>query len=95
MMGGDFQKPLHLLVSYGYCAFEGDVRVDPLDIADGRPIDAFITFLALFVGPCVVRPEIIDERLDHDVTPYVGVLCCGCVPPKLLFSRVVTVEARS
>ena len=44
MVGGDFQEPLHILVAYGYCVFEDDVNVDPLDSADGRPTDAIITF---------------------------------------------------
>ena len=52
MVGGDFQKPLHLLVTYGYCAFEDNVCVDPSDAADGRHTDVIITFSELFVGPC-------------------------------------------
>ena len=75
MMGGDFQKPLHLLVAYGYCAFEDDVFVDPLDAANGRHTDAIITFLELFVGPYVDRPRIIDKGPDHATASYVGILC--------------------
>ena len=81
MEGGDFQKPLHLLVAYGYCAFEDDVCVDPLDVVDGRPTNAIITFSELFVGPCVDRSEIINEGPDHVTAPSVGVLCLGYMPP--------------
>ena len=65
MMGGDFKKPLHLLFACGYCALEDDTCVNPLDATDGRPTDATITFLELFVEPCVDRSEIIDEGPDH------------------------------
>ena len=81
MVGGDFQKPLHLLVAYGYYAFKGDVRVDPSDVADERPIDAIITFSELFVGPCIDRSEVIDEGSDHAEAHSLGVLCWGYEPP--------------
>ena len=81
MVGGDFQEPLHLLVVYGYCVFEDDINVDQLDSADGRPTDAIITFLELFVRPCVDQPEVIDEGHDHAAAPYFGVLCWGYMPP--------------
>ena len=35
MVGGDFQKSLQLLVSYGYCVFEDDVCVNPAGILGG------------------------------------------------------------
>ena len=75
MMRGDFQKPLHLLVAYRYYVFEDEACVDPLDVADGRPTDATITFSELFVGPCVDQPEIIDEGPDHAAAPSLGALC--------------------
>ena len=53
MVGGDFQMPLHLLVAYGYYAFEDDICVDTSDAAYGRPIDAILTFSELFVRPSV------------------------------------------
>ena len=81
MVGGDFQKPLHLLVAYGYCAFEGDVRVDPSDAPDERPIDAIITFFELFVVPYVDRSEVIDEGPDHAEAHSLGVMCWGYVTP--------------
>ena len=81
MVGGDFQKPLHLLAAYGYCAFEDDVRIDPSDVTDGRPTDAIITFSELFVGRCVDRPEVTNEGPDHAVAPSFGVLCWVYVCP--------------
>ena len=56
MVGGDFQKSLHLFVAYGYCVFEDDVYVDPSGVQDERPNYANITFSKLFVGRCIDRP---------------------------------------
>ena len=50
MVGGDFQKPLQLLVAYGYCVFEDVVYVDPSDALDGRLTYANITFLEFLLG---------------------------------------------
>ena len=55
MMGGDFKKPLQMIAAYGYCVFEDDVCANPSDAPYGRPTYANITFLELFVGPCVDR----------------------------------------
>ena len=74
MVGGDFQKPLHLPVAYGYCAFEDDVLADPSDATGGRPTDVIITFLEVFIEPCVDRSEVIDEGPDHVIAPYLEVL---------------------
>ena len=41
--------------------FEDDVYVDPSSVLDGRPKYPNITFLELFAGPCVDRPEVMDE----------------------------------
>ena len=41
--------------------FENDVCVDSSSVLDGRPNYADITFSRLFVGPCVNRPEVMDE----------------------------------
>ena len=61
MVGGDFQKPLQPLVSYGYCVLEDVSCVDPSKTPNGRPTYANITFSELFVGPCVDRPEVLTE----------------------------------
>ena len=81
MVGEDFHKPLHLLVAYGYCAFEDDIRVDPSDSTDGRPTDTIITSSELFVGLCVDRSEVIDEGPNHATAPSFGALCWGYMPP--------------
>ena len=81
MMDGDFQKPLQLLAAYRYCAFEDDVYVNPSDAPYGRPTYAKITFLELFIGPCIDRPEVVDERPDYAAAPGFGVLCWGYVAP--------------
>ena len=44
MVGGDFWKPLQLLVAHGCCVFEDDICVDPSDVLDGRPNYANIAF---------------------------------------------------
>ena len=80
-MGGDFQKPLLLLVAYGYCVFEDVVYVDPSDTPDGRPTYANITFSELFVGPCVDRLEVMDEGPDYATAHFFRVMCWGYVPP--------------
>ena len=75
MMGGDFQKPLQLLVAYGYSVFEDDICVNSSDAPYGRPTYANITFSELFVGPCVDRSEVVDKGPDYAATPVFGVLC--------------------
>ena len=77
MMGRDLQKPLQLLAAYGYCALEDDVCVNPSDDPYGRPTYANISFLELFVEPCVDRPEAVDEGPDYTAAPVFGVLCWG------------------
>ena len=81
MVGGDFQKPVQLLVAYGYCVFGDDACVDPSDALDGRPVYTNITFSELFVLPCVDLPKVMDEGPNHATTPFFGVLCWGYMPP--------------
>ena len=63
----------------------------PSGVLDGRPNYANITFSELFDGPCVDRPEVMDEGLD-----YATVLSKFCArdrcPPMLVPSRVVAAE---
>ena len=81
MVGGDFQKPLQPLVSYGYCMFEDVVCVDPSNASDGRPTYAIVTFSELFVGPCVDWPEVMDEGIDYATAPFFRVMCWDYMPP--------------
>ena len=60
-MKGGFQRPLQLFVVNGYCVFEDDVCVDLSGVLNERPNCANITFLGLFVRPCVDLSEVIDE----------------------------------
>ena len=75
MVGGDFQKPLQLLVAYGYCVFEENVFVDPSDALDGMPTYANITFSEHLAGPCVDRLEVMDEGPDYAAAHFFRVLC--------------------
>ena len=81
MVGGLFQKPLHPLVTYGYCLFEDVVYVDPSGAPDRRPTYAIVTFLELFVGPCVDRSKVMDEGPDYATTTFFRVLCWDYVHP--------------
>ena len=54
---------------------------NPSDAPYGRPTYAKITFLELFIGPCIDRPEVVDERPDYAAAPGFGVLCWGYVAP--------------
>ena len=95
MVGGDFQKSLQLFVAYGYCVFEDDVCVDPSGVLDGRPNYANITFLELFVGPCIDWPKVMDEELDY-ATALLSEFCVGArCPPVLVPSEVATAEVQS
>ena len=60
-MDGSFPRSPQLFVVNGYCMFEGDVYVNLSSVLDGRLNYANITFLGLFVGPRVDRPEVIDK----------------------------------
>ena len=40
-----------------------------------------ISLSKLFVGPCVSRPEVVNEVPDYAVALVFGVLCWGYVPP--------------
>ena len=96
MVGGDFQKPLQLLVAYGYCMFEDVIYVDPSDAPDGRPTYAIVTFLELFVGPCVDRPEVMNEGPDYATAPFFHSYVLGLRAPSVLApSEVATTEVRS
>ena len=64
-MEGGFQNSLQLFVVNGYCVFEDDVSVDLSGVLDSRPNYANVTFSKLFVGPCVDRPEVMDEGHDY------------------------------
>ena len=75
MVDGNFQKPLHRLVAYGYCVFEDDACGDPSDAVNGRPTDAIITFSKSFVKPWVDWSEVMYEGPDYAVAPSFGVLC--------------------
>ena len=81
MVGGDFQKSLQLLVTYGCCVFEDDVCVDPSGVPNERPNYANITFLELFAGPCIYRLKVMDEGPDFSTAHFFRVLCWGYLPP--------------
>ena len=68
-MEEQFQKSLQLFVVNGYCVFEDDVYVDRSIVLDGRPNCANITFLGLFVGPCVDWSEVMDKWHDYATPP--------------------------
>ena len=72
--------------------FEDNVCVDPSSLLDGRPNYVNITCSELFVGPCVDRPEVMDEGLDY-ATALLSKFCVRArCPPALAPFRVATVE---
>ena len=83
MVGGDFQKSMQLFFGYGYYVFKGDASVDPSGVLDGRPNCANVTFLELFVGPCVDNTEVTDEGPDNS-TALLLEFCVGARCPPVL-----------
>ena len=54
-MEGGCQKSPQLFVINGYYVFEDDIYFNLLGVLDRRPNYDNISFLELFVGPCVDR----------------------------------------
>ena len=75
--------------------FEDNVCIDPSGVPGGRPNYANITFLELFIGPCVDRPEFMDKGSDYATALflefYVGARC----PPMLAPSNIAATEVKS
>ena len=65
--------------------FEDDVCVDLSGVLYGRPNYANITFLGLFVGPCIDRLEIMDKGPDYSIAIlsefYDGARCPPVLAP--------------
>ena len=95
MVGGDFQNSLQLFVAYGYCMFKGDVCFDPSCVLVGMPNYANITFLELFVKPCIDWPKVMNEGPNYAIV-LISEFCAGArCPPALAPSGVAATEVQS
>ena len=71
---------------------EDDACADLSGVLDGKPNYAYASFLELFAGPCVDRPEVMDEGLDYATALLLEFCARARYPPMLAPSRVAMVK---
>ena len=91
-MEGGFQKPLQLLVAYGYCVFEYDICVDLPDVLDGKPNYANAPLSEFVARACVDIPEVLDGKHGYTDSLLPKFFIRARCPPVLAPSGVVVVK---